>query len=275
MLLVKRKTQLVILLLCGVTAAFFLWSILYGKSGEDNSRRTEKKLSAVNYKSELFQAAAAGDYIALGHLLGKKVDCNILDDQGHSPLMIAAAKGHVQCCALLLQEGARLEVQDALGNNALIMAAGNGHLAVAALLLRYNCQIDANSDTGKTALLAACANGHSEVVKLLLKKHAALWPGKNSGAGPVVTALRNKHNHIARILLDAGADCNEVDDKGNSALMLAVAADDEELVARMLEFGSINIYHANKAKEDVFFLAKQRASEKILQLLKKAAGIAE
>lgn len=110
-----------------------------------------------------------------------KIDLNLLNGNGESPLMLAALKGELDLVEKMVKKGADV---NKTGWTALHYAASNGHSAVIRLLLENYAYIDAESPNGSTPLMMASMYGSPESVKLLL----------DEGADPL---LKNQQNMTA------------------------------------------------------------------------------
>lgn len=67
-------------------------------------------------------AAQIGNFPATVELLKMGFSVNSLDENGHSPLMLAAKEGHADACKLLLQRGADCGIVNSSGETALSLA---------------------------------------------------------------------------------------------------------------------------------------------------------
>ena len=110
-----------------------------------------------------------------------KIDLNLLNGNGESPLMLAALKGELDLVEKMVKKGADV---NKTGWTPLHYAASNGHSAVIRLLLENYAYIDAESPNGSTPLMMASMYGSPESVKLLL----------GEGADPL---LKNQQNMTA------------------------------------------------------------------------------
>ncbi|KAE8364900.1 hypothetical protein BDV27DRAFT_171969 [Aspergillus caelatus] len=99
-----------------------------------------------------------------------KVDIDIKDFYGHTPLSWAAENGHEAVVKLLLATGkVDIDSKDSNGQTPLCLAASYGNAAVVkALLATEKVDIEAKDSLyGQTSLSWAAGNGHKAVVKLL------------------------------------------------------------------------------------------------------------
>lgn len=120
----------------------------------------------------------------------------------------------------------------------LIAAATAGRIDIAKILLKAGARLDLIGADGRTVLDAASENcKHADMVKFLVDQ------GARAGEGSLFKALWNVEAHPldcshATIgdLLQAGADPNQRDSKGMTALMVAADRADAETVHLLLQY---------------------------------------
>jgi uncharacterized protein len=98
-----------------------------------------------------------------------KLDVNVLNSNGESPLMIAAIRGQQEVAAELIKKGADV---NKTGWTPLHYAATTGHTGLIALFIEQHAFIDAESPNGTTPLMMAAMYGTIDAVKLLLAEGA-------------------------------------------------------------------------------------------------------
>lgn len=174
----------------------------------------------------------AKDFIALG------VNINRTDlKNGWTPLLYAVQGGKYEVAKYLIEQGAKVNVHSAEERlSALSRAAAIGHLDLVKLLIKHKADINHQSKNfGSTALMHAAVNGHLQVLKYLIR-HGAL--------------------------IDVRAN------RGESALLLAVSAEQVEVVKQLLKA------KANRERPDVFGITPLKRAEdlnntEIIKLLKQ------
>ena len=87
------------------------------------------------------------------------------------------------------------------------------------LILRE--QIDAADGDGKTALYWATMAGHGEAAATLLELSADPNKPTREGVTPLMRAVRAQNLSLVRLLLRGGADCQQRDRLGRTAVDLA------------------------------------------------------
>ena len=90
------------------------------------------------------------------------------------------------------------------------------------------------NQAGQTPLVAAVQIGDFDAVKALVHLGADINANNKDGQTPLMVAVEQKMPKIAQYLVSQkGIDITKEDSKGNSALRMAVSANDDELVALM------------------------------------------
>lgn len=146
-------------------------------------------------------------------LLDVGIDPNLADKQGLTPLLGAAFNGNGRLVEALLNAGADPMAVDASGKSAIVYAAGRGYTRVVEQLLD-NDDVDANRRyaSGLTALM---------------------WAAGYSNDVPALDGLAT-----IELLLERGADFSAVDERGKSALSIAVERGHADVVSRLLDSGA-------------------------------------
>lgn len=156
----------------------------------------------ANRTTALHWACEAGCAPMLQLMLDRPDVCGSVDEadsSGGTPLFWAASEGRVEACQMLLARGASLDVLDANGENCLHFAALSGHV---------------------------------DAARLLVERSPALINGLSlTGQTPLHLATINRHVLLVNMLIDRGADAQLAPPGGLSALQIAEAAQDADLLA--------------------------------------------
>uniref|UniRef100_A0A0G4I2Y4 Palmitoyltransferase DHHC domain-containing protein n=1 Tax=Chromera velia CCMP2878 TaxID=1169474 RepID=A0A0G4I2Y4_9ALVE len=156
-------------------------------------------------------------------LLEAGADANARSRNGQTPFMWAAVKGH---CLLLREfnERARinLNVADSLGATPLILSVQHGHKHAFLLLLRLGANIESADVNGCTAAHWAAFKGDIEFLELLRYFRADLTVPDKSGKTPLHRAAGNGE-HAAALWVARNSEVNidAVDQEGKTAAGLA------------------------------------------------------
>ncbi len=181
-------------------------------------------------------------------------------DLGATPLWAAAQNGSEQMVGRLLRAGAHPDTPLASGETPLMVAARSGYAAVVERLLAAGAQADARGARGQTALMWAAAEHHADVVKVLVSHGAGVhlksdvWSQMmavpphgylpynrmipHGGDTALMFAARVGDLESAKALVAAGANVNDADAWGVSAVTLAVHSGFTDLVELLLDKGA-------------------------------------
>jgi len=235
----------------------------------------------------LHWASYHDDLESAGLLIRAGADVNAPTDLGVTPLWTASLNGSASMVARLLEAGANPNAALALGETPLMAAARSGNPEIVKRLLAKGADANARAARGQTALMWAAAQKHPAVVKVLLAHGAdvharseawsqmmAVPPHGHDGYNRMIphggdTALmfaaRAGDLASARLLVAAGANVNDADAWGVSAMVLAAHPGYGELVEFLLEKGA----DANMAEAgfSALHIAIMRRDEKIVSAL--------
>lgn len=199
---------------------------------------------------------AASDSTKTRMLLDANADVNAVSQLGRTPLIVAAsANGTAGIVRLLLARGADLNAADAVGVTPLIAAANVDNVDVANMLLAHGANARAVAKTGQpaTPLMGGAVNGNAELVQVLLARKTDLTvvsadrtatvkngPVRYGNLTALHAAVSGENPAVVELLLKAGVPVDEVDARGMTPLMWAVATDRPRLpiVHLLLAYGA-------------------------------------
>lgn len=211
----------------------------------------------------LLWAAYRMDADLVGKLIAAGARVDTANDYGTSALLEAAKVGNSAILKLLLKAGANPDAANREGQTALMAVARTGKVEAAKLLLDHGASVNAREHWGKqSALMWAAAQGQPDMVKLLLKKGARVedrgaarhWARKvtaeprakvmyKGGFTPLLYAARAGCIDCARHILARGADIDEGDPDGVTALSLAILNLHFDMAAYLIEAGAdVNLW---------------------------------
>jgi ankyrin repeat protein len=199
--------------------------------------------------------------------------CDMKNDEGETPLLLAVAGGHRDIVELLLATGeVDVNVEDDEGETPLLLAVAGGHRDIVELLLATG-EVDVNveDEDGQTALMGAVEGGYKEIVKLLLVTGNVDIEAKVDGWTPVFVAVREGHKDIVELLLRAGADVNAKTDSGSTVLMEAARTGDEETGELLLNAG-VDVNAKTDSGYTALMVAVDRLNKKTVELLLRAGA---
>src|SRR3990167_6195155 len=162
----------------------------------------------------------------------RRIDLNIIDEEGNTPLWLASFIGHLEIVRELLAArggGADPNIADNDGYTPLLWASRRGHLEIVRELLSApggGADPNIANKNDQTPLFWASNNKHLEIVKVLLSAMLAMKNvdfnivDKNGNTILYIMSYRG-YLEIVRELLRAGADPNIVNKSGYTPLDLA------------------------------------------------------
>jgi ankyrin repeat protein len=224
---------------------------------------------------------------AVDLLIRAGANVNAANDLGATPLWLAAQNGSVAVVRRLLESGADPNRALIAGETPLMVAARAGNAEVVDLLAARGANVNARASRGQTALMWAVAQKHPAVVKVLIARKADLHARSDAwsqvmavfphgildynrsiphGAdSALMFAARSGDLESARLLVAAGANVNDEDAWGVSAITLAAHSGFRELVVFFLEQGADA--NADKAGFAALHAAIMRRDEALIETL--------
>lgn len=197
-------------------------------------------------------------------------DPNRASADGGTPILACATVGSVSIAEALTLAGASLQSRDHAGRTALHRAAGCGHDELLVWLLQHGADVEARDNNDQTALfhattraavMALCDAGasvHATTGEGMTALHLAAETGRHDvlqallsrGADPDAATRRGDTPlHLATFgsaaetsmaaLLDAGADIEEDNDDGVTALMVAARLGRPDVLGWLLAHGAL------------------------------------
>ena len=207
--------------------------------------------------TSLVLAAENGNAFCARELIAAGADVNASNMKGLTSLMLAARYGHIKCVKELIAAGADVKLTNKNGFNSLIMAAQNGHTERVRELISAGAQVNKQYQWGPTALWLASYKGHSACIKELVTAGADV--NRSFTTRPLTTAIKAENEYSLEDLLKAGADVNSIDGvDGNTPLMTAVGVNNKTIVQLLIDWGA-NINAENNKGETALYLAVTKA----------------
>lgn len=208
----------------------------------------------------LLRAAHENDVAAVAKLLREGADVRYANDLGATALWAACENGSLAMTELLLRAGASPNAALLKGETPLMTAARGGYSGVVAVLLARKAEVNARGPRAQTALMWAVAQKHATVVKQLIDAGADLhvrtaeWTDMMAvpphGYRPYNKAIPHGRDtallfaarvgdlESMQLLVTAGADVNDTDAWGVSALALAAHSGFTPMVTYLLTKGA-------------------------------------
>ena len=173
-------------------------------------------------------------------LIDYGADLNAINTRGRTALLLGCFYRHLDSVTVLLRAGADPIIADEEGFSCL-HAAVDGYCSKDNLraLIDHGALIDATRKDGTNALLRACKTGQSESVRFLLDAGADVNNVKPDGNSCLHEAVHGRcSNETLREIIHQGVNVNDVNNKSQTALIVACVTAQPESVKLLLENGA-------------------------------------
>ncbi|XP_037830873.1 caskin-1 isoform X2 [Kryptolebias marmoratus] len=243
------------------------------------AKRVNVNIQDADGLSPLHHAALSGNKELISLLLEAQAAVDIKDNKGMRPLHYAAWQGKTEPMKMLLKAGSSVNGQSDEGQIPLHLSSQHGHYDGSEMLLQHQSNPCISDSAGKTPLDLACEFGRVGVVQLLLSSNmcAAMLepkPSDPNGVSPLHLAAKNGHIEVIRLLIQAGIDINRQSECG-TALHQAALCGKTEVVRLLLDSG-ISAGVRNTLSQTALDIVNQftttQASREIKQLLRDASA---
>ncbi|XP_065870572.1 potassium channel AKT2/3 [Euphorbia lathyris] len=188
----------------------------------------------------LLSVASTGNAVFLEELLKAKLDPDIGDSKGRTPLHIAASKGHEDCVLALLRHGCNIHLKDVNGNTALWEALSSKQQSIFRLLYHFVSISDSHA-AGDLLCTAAKQNDITMMNELL--KHGLNVDSKDrQGKTAIQIALAENYVDMVDLLVKNGADVSAVNSSGFSSAALEEMLQKREIGHRIVVPETVSKY---------------------------------
>jgi uncharacterized protein len=207
----------------------------------------------------LWNASQNGSAAVVAKLLAAGANPNAALLAGETPLMVAARAGKADVVGQLIAKGANVNARGTRGQTALMWAASQKHPDVVKVLLENRADLHARSEVwnevmavaphgyldynraiphgGDTALMFAARVGDLASAKALVAHGANVNDAEAWGVSAVTMAAHAGYTPLVEFLLEKGADPN-AGKAGFTPLHAAVMHRDEAMVKALLDAGA-------------------------------------
>jgi len=183
----------------------------------------------------LFSAADGDCIELATELLDDGASVDARDRFGARPLSHAARFGHLEMVDLLLAHGAPIDARNLVGATALYFAAEGGHTSVVQRLIERGADVNVTGRSGVSPVAAAAYAGNDSVVEALLARGADERAPDETGKPPIVYATAGARIEIVKRLLARNVDINTRYPNGLTLLMWASGPDEKAPEARAMQ----------------------------------------
>jgi len=199
-------------------------------------------------------------------LIENKANVNITNYKKQSPLQNAIQKLNIELVKLLLDNGADMKHEDENGHNALMLASthpafGKTMSNIIRLLIDNGANIDCQDKNGNTALMSTL--WHSEV---LIEKKANVNILNNKKQSALMLAVDRDDIKTVNLLLTNGANINHQDMFGNTALLRAIGNKYIEISILLIK-NKADVNIRNNKKQSALHFALKHKNMDIIDLL--------
>src|SRR6266699_1709521 len=223
-------------------------------------RGTNVNAAEADGTTALHWASYNDDLESADLLIRNGANVNARNDLGATPLWAACQNGSESMVGRLLTAGANPNAALLLGETPMMVAARSGSPAVVELLAAKGANVNARAARGQTALMWAVAQKHPEVVKVLLANGADIHARSESWTEVMAVpphgyleynraiphgsdtalmfAARVDDLASAKLLVAAGANVNDEDAWGVSAVVRAAHSGFTDVVEFLLAKGA-------------------------------------
>ncbi len=227
------------------------------------------------------QAARWNHVEMLRVMIGKGVDVNLTQDApaeaGSTPLHLACTAGNWSAAALLMQSGADDTILNVKGETAAHLAltkrifGGDMRVEDRVKVLDALEHVDIPGRGGWTPLMQMLQqldlNTKTEILPLLLDKGLDVNRRDERGNTALMVAMDNQgHKGIVKELFRAGADVNAENKNGSTALHLALRWGDQESAIFLIKKGA-DYNHADNAGITPAQIAAEKGYDTVLELM--------
>lgn len=159
-------------------------------------------------------------------LIKSGADANPADPPyGQTPLMEATRVGAVDVVHALISAGADLEARDQSQMTAIMKASRKHQLGVLRVLIDAGADIHAQTPDGSSVIKNIVEDpGHSSDCVNALISAGAIMKKSDRFKTAFLIAAKKHQGETLRTLIANGANVNDVDERGNNALMLAIGS---------------------------------------------------
>ena len=188
----------------------------------------------------LHDAARNGDATAVGDLIQRGVDVNAVSEKGRTALHLAARAGHLDVVQQLITAGATIDLSATdlssdVGQTPLHLAALFGHRECAAALVEDGASLTSDNESDRSALMWAAVGGHVEIVSDLAA--AGAEPNEANEWGQTALHLSSDPACSSR-LVELGADIEARTWRGRPPIMIAAGNLHPPVVSRLIALGA-------------------------------------
>ena len=214
---------------------------------------------------ELHSAIRRDDEKGIRQLIKSGFNLEEKNSRGKTPLMMAAIRGRDRIVRILIESGAQLDTKSNGGKTALMFACEEGFFKVVKMLLLAGADSKIKDNNGRTALLLTAEAKHMSNAKKM--KEEKVGDITYFGYHEMHKRSHVQYRKILRLLVANGADINEMNSNGETALMVACQREHFNLVKEIISLGC-DIELEDNRGYTAMFIANKTRNAKIINLLR-------
>jgi ankyrin repeat protein len=192
---------------------------------QTNYDLVKAEVVSVQTNSALFAAADNGCEDLARKLITTGASVLARDRRGAMPLAHAARAGKVSLVSLFLADGAPINARDVDGGTALFAAAEHEKASTVTLLLAKGADPNLSGRSGLTPLIAAAFTGFEQMVHELMTHGADWNARDKTDKTAMTYSAARGFDDVVHLLLDAGVDARARYGNDLTALMWAAGHD--------------------------------------------------
>lgn len=218
--------------------------------------------------SVLHLAAWQGDEKIVNALLNASADINIQDSDMLTPLMVAASFKNKKVVQLLLLRGADINLSDNEGRTVLMRSPD-----IIPFINLSSVELNKTDNSGYTLLHWAAMWNNTNLIQMLIQAGSNPNISTTSGKTPLMSASENANNEAIKVLLQLGADIQQQDSGGYTALHYSVLGHKEspKTIDLLLKNHAIINHTSNDGITALMIAANRGLAESVKLLLQKGA----
>ncbi|KAM3716866.1 L-asparaginase [Dirofilaria immitis] len=198
-----------------------------------SSSHEMKLLCHAIFPQLLCYAASNGDIEMLKALHENGVDLSVVDYNGRNALHVAASAGHVGAVKYLLTQGVSFHLRDQWDENALVSAVKMKNKILIETLRSAGALLSINSRRLGVELCLCASYGDTETLNSWLAAGADINQQDYNGETALHIAVKSRNKQLVHYLLDRDADPYKIDDFNLTPLRHAKKLNLQDLVIRM------------------------------------------
>lgn len=212
--------------------------------------------------TKLVKLCRKNDVEGVRKCLKQKVELNMVDKYGHSPLVVAACNPETYDIAkMLIDAGADVNFQMPIA----VASSFHDNVLMIKLLHEAGADINMTLDTS-SALTGATLNNCPENMIYLISLGADINLTDEHGFTTLMLIAQTESGEMAKILIEHGADVNKKDNNGVTALMYAVYYKNINY-ARFLLQNNADVNIQDKDGDTALDYAKKNGEQELINLL--------